>query len=321
MYLIPVLFLFLLAWAALFSLSCHYHKLEQKLDSDNREWLNRVRYIITRDEQHTFLDLSESEREQFKEDFWNRRDPDPDTEENEFKLEYYNRMGQADELFRSEVKSGWLTDRGRIYILFGPPMDRIANPMRYDSQSRCQEIWYYGNFPVLFIDSNCTGTYRLETHDLSSIRGFNLMYMHELNMAQAAAQQTIRGRVEEIRYDWKVEKTLIGEDRIEGTVFISMLYSNIWFSEDVGKLATTLSVYLELKNSEGALVWKKDSSFRIGTDKDELKELKDKEYEMEIPFVLEKEIASLRAGQNKLYITLTNETGGDEGKKAMNFEL
>ena len=321
LYLLPILFLLLLSWITLFSLSCHYYKLEQKLDPDNKDWLDRVRYIITREEQRTFLDLPESERDPFKEEFWKRRDPDPDTEENEFKLEYYNRIEQADHLFASEGKSGWLTDRGRIYILFGPPMDRITNPMGYDSQSRCQEVWYYGNFPVVFVDSTCTGTYRLVTYDLSSIRSFNLMYMHELNMAQAAAQQTIRGRVEGFSYDWKVEKTFTGEERIEGTVFISMPYSNIWFSEDVGKLATTLSVHLELKNSEGILVWEKDSSYRIETDEDELKTLKGKEYKMEIPFVLEKEIASLRAGNNKLYVTLTNETGKDEVKKVMNFEI
>lgn len=318
---IPILSLFLLSWIALFSLSCRYYKLEQKLDPDNKDWLNRVRYIITRDEQRTFLDLPESEREQFKEEFWNRRDPDPDTEENEFKLEYYNRMEQADQLFVSEGKDGWLTDRGRIYILFGPPMDRITNPMGYDSYSRCQEVWYYGNFPIVFVDSTCTGNYRLVTYDLSSIRSYNLMYMHELNMAQASAQQTIRGRVEEFSYNWRVEKSFVSEERIEGTVFISMPYSNIWFSEDVGKLATTLSVHLELKNSEGTLVWEKDSSYRIETDEDELKELKNKEYKMEIPFVLEKEIPPLRVGKNKLFITLTNETGGDEVKKVMNFEI
>jgi len=321
LYLIPILFLFLFSWIALFSLSCHYYKLEKKLDPDNKDWLNRVRYIITREEQHTFLDLPESGREQFKEEFWKRRDPDPDTEENEFKLEYYNRMGKANELFVSEGKSGWLTDRGRIYILFGPPMDRITNPMGYDSYSRCQEIWYYGSFPVVFVDSTCTGNYRLITYDLSSLRSFNLMYMHELNMAQVAAQQTIRGRVEEFSYDLRVEKSFVDEDRIKGTVFISMPYSNIWFSEDAGKLATTLSVHLELKNSEGTLVWEKDSSYRIETDEDEIKELKGKVYKMGIPFVLDKEIASLRAGKNKLHVTLTNETGKDEVKKVMNFEI
>jgi GWxTD domain-containing protein len=320
-YILPMLTILVFSWIALFSLSCRYYKLERKLDPENRDWLMRVRYIITKDEQHAFLDLPEAEREEFKEEFWERRDPDPDTEENEFRIEYENRLEQAEELFVSEGKPGWLTDRGRIYILFGPPMDRITNPMGSTSQTRCQEVWYYGNFPVVFIDETCTGSFRLVTYDLTSIRSFNLNYMHELNMAQASAQQTIVGRVEEFKYDWQVEKTLVTDDRIEGKIHISMPYANIWFSEDVGKLSTTLSVHLELKNAEGTLVWEHDSSYPIETNEDELREFKGEEYKIEIPFVFEEEIANLRGGKNKLYAVLTNETGGDEVKKVMDFEI
>jgi len=316
-YLLPILIILIFSWITLFSLSCRYYKMERKLDPENKDWLNRVRYIITKDEQHAFLDLPDEEKEEFKEEFWKRRDPDPDTEENEFKLEYEHRLELADELFVSEGKPGWLTDRGRIFILFGPPMDRITNPMGSSSQNRCQEIWYYGNFPIIFEDSTCTGNYRLVT----SLGGRNLNYMHELNMAQASAQQTIVGRVEEFRYDWKVEKSLVSDDRIEGTVYINMPYSNIWFSEDVAKLRTTLSVHLELKNAEGTIVWEHDSSYPIETDEDELKDFKGKKYKIEIPFVLEKEIESLRGANNKLYAIITNETGGDEVKKVMDFEI
>jgi GWxTD domain-containing protein len=320
-YLLPVLAILILSWIMLFSLSCRYYKLERKLDPENKDWLDRVRYIITKDEQHAFLDLPDEEKEEFKEEFWKRRDPDPDTEENEFKMEYDTRLEQADELFVSEGKPGYLTDRGRIYILFGPPMDRITTPMASSARTRCQEVWYYGNFPIVFVDDTCTGTYRLVTYDLSSIRSFNLNYMHELNMAQAAAQQTIVGRVEEFSYDWGVEKTLVSEDRIEGTIHISMPYSNIWFSEDVGKLRTTLSLHLELKNAEGTIIWEHDSSYLIETDEDELKDFKGKEYKIEVPFVLVEEIESLRGGKNKLYAILTNETGGDEVKKVLDFEI
>jgi len=71
-------------------------------------------------------------------------------------------------------------------------MDRIANPREGDPYSRCQEIWYYGDFPVVFIDQTCTRSYQLVTYDLSSIRSLNLMYMHELNLAQAKVQKTIK---------------------------------------------------------------------------------------------------------------------------------
>ena len=50
-----------------------------------KKWLNTdVAYIITKDEKKTFLLLqTDEERENFIENFWRRRDPDPDTEENE----------------------------------------------------------------------------------------------------------------------------------------------------------------------------------------------------------------------------------------------
>ena len=63
---------------------------------------------------------TDEEREQFIEQFWLRRDPTPDTEENEFKEEHYRRIAYANEHFASGIP-GWKTDRGRIYITFGPP--------------------------------------------------------------------------------------------------------------------------------------------------------------------------------------------------------
>ena len=60
------------------------------------------------------------EREQFIEAFWQRRDPTPDTVENEFKEEHYRRIAYANERFSSGIP-GWRTDRGRMYIMWGPP--------------------------------------------------------------------------------------------------------------------------------------------------------------------------------------------------------
>jgi GWxTD domain-containing protein len=320
-YLLPLMTLLLVSWVVVFVGSCHYYKMEQKLDPVNKDWLSRVRYIITKEEQHTFLELPDEEKEQFKEDFWKRRDPDPNTEENEFQLEYFNRMDRADELFISEGKPGWMTDRGRIFILFGPPLDRITYPMGYNASSRCQEVWYYGDFPVVFVDNTCTGAYRLVTYDLSSIRSLNLMYMHELNRAQASAQQTIRGRVEKIDFDWDVDKTVDTPERIEGTLLVKIPYSNIWFTEEGSKLVTTLDLRLELKDSEDSIVWEYENSYRVETDEGDLEGLKGKEYEIQIPFVLEKELSQLREGTNKLYGYLTNKTGGDTFKKVKEFNI
>jgi GWxTD domain-containing protein len=122
-----------LAAAGLFALlaffaGCHLYNLERNLKPPDAEFLSQVRYIITGEERKTFLELPDGDKPKFIEDFWKRRDPDPNAEENEFKVEYFKRLNKSNELFHGEGKPGWLTDRGRIYILFGPPMDRIVNP-------------------------------------------------------------------------------------------------------------------------------------------------------------------------------------------------
>jgi GWxTD domain-containing protein len=97
-------------------------KLRQELATPYRKWLNEdVTYIITDEERSAFMRLqTDEEREQFIENFWLRRDPTPDTVENEFREEHYRRIAYANEHFASGIP-GWKTDRGRIYITYGPP--------------------------------------------------------------------------------------------------------------------------------------------------------------------------------------------------------
>lgn len=302
-----------------FSSSCRLYKLEQKLDPDNAEFLSRVRYIITAKERKIFLELPDAEKEDFKKEFWKRRDPDPSTEENEFKMEYFNRMEASENLFVSEGKPGWLTDRGRIYILFGPPLDRITYPMGEDPYGRCREIWYYGNFPVVFLDSTCSGDYRLVTYDLSSLRSLNLMYMHELSMAQARAQDTIRGERKFIDFDLDVRKTLDEEDRLEGIVTIDIPYADLWFKAEEDMLSTVLDLKLELRDVEGTLIWEYEDSFDIKISEQELKESMIKKYNIEIPFAWDKDVDKLRKGKNQLFALIKNRTGGEELRKIREF--
>lgn len=103
--------------------------LKQELGSTYKKWLNEdVRWIITPEELSAFKQLSnDEERDQFIEQFWLRRDPTPDTVENEYKEEHYRRIAYANEHFAAG-KAGWRTDRGRIYIVFGPPDEIEAHP-------------------------------------------------------------------------------------------------------------------------------------------------------------------------------------------------
>jgi GWxTD domain-containing protein len=104
-------------------------RLKQELGRSFRKWLDEdVRYIITDEERSAFMQLSnDEERDQFIEAFWQRRDPSPDTIENEFKEEHYRRIAYANEHFPAGIP-GWKTDRGRMYIMYGPPDEIEAHP-------------------------------------------------------------------------------------------------------------------------------------------------------------------------------------------------
>src|SRR6516225_6043455 len=104
-------------------------KLRKELETPYRKWLNEdVAYIISDEERAAFKRLqTDEEREQFIEQFWLRRDPTPDTVENEFKEEHYRRIAYANERYASGIP-GWKADRGRIYIMYGPPDEIESHP-------------------------------------------------------------------------------------------------------------------------------------------------------------------------------------------------
>src|SRR5579864_150403 len=103
--------------------------LKQELTKAYRKWLDEdVVWIITDEERATFKQLSnDEERDNFIEAFWQRRDPTPDTDENEYKEEHYRRIAYANEHFAAGIP-GWKSDRGRIYIMYGPPDEIDSHP-------------------------------------------------------------------------------------------------------------------------------------------------------------------------------------------------
>ena len=103
--------------------------LRQELGKTYKKWLDEdVRWIITDEERQAFKQLSnDEERDQFIEAFWARRDPTPDTPENEYKEEHYRRIAYANEHFAAGIP-GWKTDRGKIYIMYGPADEIESHP-------------------------------------------------------------------------------------------------------------------------------------------------------------------------------------------------
>ncbi len=155
-------------------------KTKKEVSEIYRRWLSKdVRYIITREEKKAFRALvTDEERENFIENFWRRRDPNPDTEENEYREEYYERIAYANEHFASG-KPGWMTDRGRIYITWGKPDGVESHPMggAYDRPSYHGggstttypfEVWFYrhlegvgSGIEIEFVDPTGSGEYRI----------------------------------------------------------------------------------------------------------------------------------------------------------------
>ena len=104
-------------------------RFKQEVSGSYKKWLDEdVRWIITDEERSAFKQLSnDEERDQFIEAFWQRRDPTPDTIENEFKEEHYRRIAYANEHFPAGIP-GWKTDRGRMYIMYGPADEIESHP-------------------------------------------------------------------------------------------------------------------------------------------------------------------------------------------------
>lgn len=139
------------------------------LPAKYQEWLNQVAYIILPQEKDVFLRLqNDFERDIFIESFWKQRDPTPGTPQNEYKDEIYRRWTYVNKEFRKDTpRPGWMTDRGRIYMILGEPKSResITSP-----QLQPCELWtYYGDaskgqpslFGLLFFRRGGSGEYKL----------------------------------------------------------------------------------------------------------------------------------------------------------------
>ena len=188
------------------------NQLKKELDSQYKKWLDQdVVYIISPEERSAFLHLSTNEeREQFIEQFWQRRNPDPESPENTFKEEHYRRIAYANERFASGVP-GWRTDRGKIYIMWGPADEIESHPSggSYDrpaSEGGGQtstypfEQWRYrylegiGNDVILeFVDPSMTGEFHLtmdpsEKDALLYVPGAGLTQMESMGLASKTAR-------------------------------------------------------------------------------------------------------------------------------------
>ena len=179
----------------------------KELGHEYKQWLNEdVVYIITPAERTTFLQLgTNEEREQFIEQFWLRRSSNPDLPENDFKEEHYRRIAYANEHYASGIP-GWKTDRGKMYIIWGPADEVESHPTggTYDrpmeegggsTTTYPWETWRYRymegigeNITWEFVDPTGSGEYHLtsdpsEKDALLYVPGAGLSLMESMGLA------------------------------------------------------------------------------------------------------------------------------------------
>jgi GWxTD domain-containing protein len=179
----------------------------KELDNAYKQWLQEdVVYIISPDERNAFLQLdTNEEREQFIEQFWLRRSSNPDLPDNDFKEEHYRRIAYANEHYASGIP-GWKTDRGRLYIMWGPPDEIDSHPTggTYDrpmeegggsTSTYPWETWRWRylegigeNVIIEFVDPSGSGEYHMtmdpsEKDALLHVPGAGLSLLESMGMA------------------------------------------------------------------------------------------------------------------------------------------
>jgi GWxTD domain-containing protein len=282
---------------------CGVCRWERTLTPEHRDFLSTARYTITEEERAAFLSLAVSERDEFIRDFWQRRDPNPKTEINEFKEDYFKHINQANRLFSAGGAPGWLQDRGRIYILLGPPDSRDTYPQGKSLHDKPLEVWHYGFFPIVFIDNFRTGDYILEPQSAMHITLINEAQMQRKEQAIAAAAKSPF-----LRIRLRVRKSASGELRVQVTI----PYSDISSSLEGHSLKTTLKLSLRItalyeNNQKNGRTWVQEKAFPL------VFEAKDWRSKYGKDFVLEMPAPQLPKGNYILSVRIVNEADGSQG--------
>lgn len=250
----------------------HLQRMENRLPMADREFVQEVRYIITKAERKRYVSIPATERAEFRRDFWRRRDPSPDTERNEYREAYYDRVKQANRLFSSEGREGWLTDRGRVFVLLGPPDHRQVYPTGYSFYEPPVEIWRYGFFPIIFVDRYHLGKYEM-------VKG-NAYYLNAVARSQILLNEPLEAIKKKAKLDFQLNTRPLENGKIK--VIVKIPYRVLLFSRDGEQYRAELKVLAILTAKDDTEVWKKEHSYSITLTKEGLAEL-EQEYVVEFP--------------------------------------
>jgi GWxTD domain-containing protein len=285
-----------------FAAACATSQAIKTLDGESREFLSKVRYIITKQERELFLAMPTGDRKAFVDEFWKKRDPSPETDVNEFKDEYFARIAEANHLFTEAAEPGWLQDRGRVYILLGPPTNRITYPRGITFYGLPTEIWYYGFFPVVFTDAWWNGDYRL---DPLSVEQLSI-----LNRAQMEWKPQVAAEKGQIDFLVKVKKIKPGRALVE----LAIPFRGIWFDVKDKTLQATFILTLDIMEMDGKEICQSRTEHLLEMTENKLRESYAMNHVIEVPI-------EAPAGDYWLRLTLENANDGSKAYKRVKLSI
>ncbi len=275
----------------------------RNIPPDERQFLSEVRYIISKKESKIFKKTPPEERQQFIEEFWKVRDPDPTTEENEYRDEYYRRIDQANHLFQ-EGSQGWLSDRGRILILLGEPERRDVYPTGYSFYEPPVEIWFYGTFPVVFVDTHREGMYRL---DPGSARRISMINNAQMQLKPQGIDRNVR------LFDFALTAQATGPGQAMLRIEVPYRVTNLVLNDATRTYGTQLKLSVRITTGAGATVLEKEEMHPVTVSDDMLKQL-GKTIVIEFP-------VQLPAGRYTARVTLENTADKSQSRKEIKINL
>jgi len=335
------------------SISCSTMKTEFKLDPAKEDFLSLVRYIITKEEEDIFKQYPPSEREEFVEKFWARRDPTPYTVRNEYKEDYLRRIEEANKLFKGGI-AGWLQDRGRIYILFGAPSERTINPggRPMDPFAPAQELdpagrearasmglgekpsetWIYYKLlatqqviKIDFVDRFGTGNYKLVTNIEQLAAGYldtfitpTLSLIHELSKqeSQVEQQQALLAKKILFNFQWKFVKEQKPEKESNLLMHMEIPYERILFSQKDDLLVVDMELFIEIRDAEQNIIWHLYDTYNLSFSQRKIKSEKEGKWILNVPVT-----HWLAKGKYSVYIHLLNLSVDQDVKKLLELQM
>ncbi len=244
-----------------------------ELDPESQAFYEYARLIMTSEENKIFSRLKdEASRREFIEEFWAKRDPDPETEENEFKNEFFRRIDYANKHFR-EGTPGWKTDRGRVYIFMGPPDKFEEFHTHHDPEVRGSILWwiYYDyELGIEFVDRN-----GMSHFEIRSYTGDFFGAMEKMKLGQVGTSE--RGlKPQRIDFDLRYAAET-GEIQVslplnafqfirQGDEVLARLFFDFYIYHKDGRKVQRFQQERELRRKEEELTEKKTADFVFSTE-------------------------------------------------------